>query len=737
MADRFERLFELPNNLYSEGSPVIVTAGALLKDTQTGSVLVQLKYQSVSSAPIKALRTDIVAYDITGGEIQGKKNYQYLDLNILNGQTFGSNKAIVMPDVTTRSFSIGSLSVVLSDGSTQSVPLPLTELPTGITLHQKLGNAELVKQYCLTTNSQASQVPCESLNLWKCACGEWNRENSCTRCRLSKHKVFSSYDLDVLATNMKERLAAEQEAQRKVAEQQAAEEKRRKATNKKIAIFSALFATIAAVVLVFSCWLYPDIIAPSKAYNEADALFNEGKYDEAASAFQALGDYKDSSQRLEDVIRCMMDDIYEYGLQLMQQQDYEVAIEQFELLDGYKDAETKIEEATIGILDLKYSNAEKLLADGQYEQAIDVFLEIINYGDVVTDYRDSMAKIEEAENGILANKYSAAEDLYNNGEKIAAALSFAELDDYSDAKARSFVIWGEITQRDTIAAHEYNSVAVKSDGTVVATGANWDGECDVYDWNNVVAVSMGDRHTIGLKSDGTVVATGYDDDRLYVGGWHDIVAISAGYAHSVGLMSDGTVVATGENWDDQCEVDDWSDIIAISAGEVHTVGLKSDGTVVATDISSFADGNWGQCEVSDWKDIVAICAGDNHTVGLKADGTVVAVGLDWTFAGVEEWTDIIAISASGQHTFGLKSDGTVLRVGRTVHDYGSYDVSGWRDIVAIHTSQNHTLGLKSNGTVVAIGNGEQGQCDVSSWNNILLPTKKSLILVQLLMKSKV
>jgi alpha-tubulin suppressor-like RCC1 family protein len=65
-------------------------------------------------------------------------------------------------------------------------------------------------------------------------------------------------------------------------------------------------------------------------------------------------------------------------------------------------------------------------------------------------------------------------------------------------------------------------------------------------------------------------------------------------------MSDGTVVATGENWDDQCEVDDWSDIIAISAGEVHTVGLKSDGTVVATDISSFADGNWGQCEVSDW-----------------------------------------------------------------------------------------------------------------------------------------
>ena len=75
MADRFERLFELPHNLYSYGSPVIVSAGALLKDTQTGSVVVQLKYQSVSAVPIKALRIDIVAYDVAGGEIQCKKNF--------------------------------------------------------------------------------------------------------------------------------------------------------------------------------------------------------------------------------------------------------------------------------------------------------------------------------------------------------------------------------------------------------------------------------------------------------------------------------------------------------------------------------------------------------------------------------------------------------------------------------------------------------------------------------------
>ena len=46
MAERFEKLFELPNNLYSSGSPVIVVAGALLKDTETGRIIVQLKYHS-------------------------------------------------------------------------------------------------------------------------------------------------------------------------------------------------------------------------------------------------------------------------------------------------------------------------------------------------------------------------------------------------------------------------------------------------------------------------------------------------------------------------------------------------------------------------------------------------------------------------------------------------------------------------------------------------------------------
>ena len=47
-------------------------------------------------------------------------------------------------------------------------------------------------------------------------------------------------------------------------------------------------------------------------------------------------------------------------------------------------------------------------------------------------------------------------------------------------------------------------------GKIVATGKNDDGQCNVSDWKDIIAVSAGSYHTVGLKVDGTVVATGYN-----------------------------------------------------------------------------------------------------------------------------------------------------------------------------------------------------------------------------------
>ncbi|MCJ7669488.1 MAG: hypothetical protein MUO61_03090, partial [Dehalococcoidia bacterium] len=80
-------------------------------------------------------------------------------------------------------------------------------------------------------------------------------------------------------------------------------------------------------------------------------------------------------------------------------------------------------------------------------------------------------------------------------------------------------------------------------------------------------VAAGSDHTVGLKSDGTVVAVGYIySGQCEVGNWTGITQVAAGEAHTVGLKSDGTVVAVGNNYHGQCAVSNWTDITQVAAG---------------------------------------------------------------------------------------------------------------------------------------------------------------------------
>lgn len=57
----------------------------------------------------------------------------------------------------------------------------------------------------------------------------------------------------------------------------------------------------------------------------------------------------------------------------------------------------------------------------------------------------------------------------------------------------------------------------------MAVGSDYNGECDVSDWKDIVGISAGKYHTVGLKSDGTVVAVGENDDgQCNVSKWENI-----------------------------------------------------------------------------------------------------------------------------------------------------------------------------------------------------------------------
>lgn len=351
-----------------------------------------------------------------------------------------------------------------------------------------------------------------------------------------------------------------------------------------------------------------------------------------------------------------------------------------------------------------YQNAEALLAAQDYDGAIAAFEKAENY--------------EDAKERVKQTRYAQAEFLLENGETARAAIAFGKAGDYSDSRERSFALWNTVAVRETVSAAYYHVVGVKNDGTVVATGSNNNGECDVGEWTDIVAVSASGSSsgsfTVGLKSDGTVIATGYNvEGQCNVKGWTDIVAISTGYDYTLGLKINGTVVVVGEP-PYGFSVGDWKDIVSVSAGGSHAVGLKADGAVVAT------GSNYGNsCNVDEWTDIVAISVGD-ITLGVKADGTAVAVGYNNSNqCNVDEWTDIVAVSTASNYSVGLKSDGRVVVVGN--NSFNQTNASSWRNIVAVSAGIRNFVGLKSNGTVVLIREKYFNECDVSGWSDIKLP----------------
>src|SRR5712664_4071975 len=87
-----------------------------------------------------------------------------------------------------------------------------------------------------------------------------------------------------------------------------------------------------------------------------------------------------------------------------------------------------------------------------------------------------------------------------------------------------------------IAAGWKHSLALKSDGRVVAWGDNSSGQSTVpANLTGVIAIAAGGSHSLALKSNGTVVAWGdnYFGERTVPTNLTEVIAIAAGYYHNL------------------------------------------------------------------------------------------------------------------------------------------------------------------------------------------------------------
>jgi len=258
MADRFEKLYEQGKRLYKTESPVVIEAGALLKDTVSEEILIQLNFHSVSDKKIKALKVIISVFDVMGNKKESKVEYQYLDLQISNGDYFGSKKAIMLSDKSIRSFEIESYSVVFDDDSIwESGELDdIKEMPIPKHLSEFFGDAEQIEQYSIETTRFAKNIPEQYEELWCCTCGELNRTELCTKCNVHKGLVFEKLDKEAIIHSLESRLERE-----KIERAQIAEEERKKAEEiekakiikqKQIKKYGIIAGIIAVIILILS-----------------------------------------------------------------------------------------------------------------------------------------------------------------------------------------------------------------------------------------------------------------------------------------------------------------------------------------------------------------------------------------------------------------------------------------------------------------------------------------------------
>lgn len=398
MSERFNYLFQLPPNLYAPTLPIVISAGALLKDNLTGTILAQLKFQNLSNQHISALKISILPYTIEKEPLSPANNYQYRNLDVAPENFCGSDKAIVMP-APTRYFSISDIEILFNDHSTRKSAddTTFTALPKAISLETELHDIELVKQYQLETNSRAIYVPQHFDHFWRCSCGNLNCSSLCNCCHISKNELFSAYNLQALSEHALARQNNEKEAELKY---------KKKLNRFKSCLFGATI--IISAILTFKLWLLPKIIVPYTEYTKAITLYDQKQYAEARLILLRLDGYRNSDELIKDIP-------YKKAEDLLEAKQYEEAIKAFKNLGNYKDSASKI-------LKSSYEYAQELEQGENYIDALKWYTS-------AQDYSDASSHLEKIKGTI----YTSALDLYSKGDFISALSYFSAIPDYKDS----------------------------------------------------------------------------------------------------------------------------------------------------------------------------------------------------------------------------------------------------------------------------------------------------------------
>lgn len=442
MVERYNKLFSLESDLFTSGSPILIAAGALLKDNQNGRIIAQLKFKSISPKRIKAVKVSILPLDTAGRHLGEAFAHDYLDLSIDRDSVFGQKEPIVMPDPSTRAFSAALTEVCFDDNSVwTSGETEWTSLPQPV----KFDDPEMLRQSKIQFGEKAENLPLRAESVWICSCGAINDQSE-NHCHICGNKLADMIAVDIKSLEaLKDKRLAEEaaEAKRRREEQKAAEERRKKdmeeaaeARKKKTKKLLSIILPAAAVVitaLVLTFTVFIPAAKNSKAverYDQAKALYEAGKYDEAIAAFEETNGYKDSVERIAECKEFLSLDMqYNYAMQLFSEENYAEAHDTFIMLDGYKDSNERVLACEDMLYGDQYNYALQLLNEENYAEASEVFM-------TLNGYKDSDKRIADCADLLYSDQYNHALQLVNDENYAEAYNIFMTLNGYKDSNER-------------------------------------------------------------------------------------------------------------------------------------------------------------------------------------------------------------------------------------------------------------------------------------------------------------
>ena len=344
----------------------------------------------------------------------------------------------------------------------------------------------------------------------------------------------------------------------------------------------------------------------------------------------------------------------------------------------------------------------------------------------------------------LANGYSLA--LAANGN-IYGWGTTALLGNLSPESTQTAIELPSLTSVTAAASGWQHALAVRSDGTVWAWGANASGQLgngsaadstapvQVPGLAGASAVAGGASHSLAVAANGSLYAWGSNasgqlgnDDTtgatqsspVLLSASGTFVSVSAGTSHSLAVDSSGNAWAWGANWYGQLGASGlvqyapaqvvWTApapiVSAVSAGDSHSLAVDSSGNVWA----------WGANYSGQ--------LGNGDTTGAQQYSPVAVSGL----------TNVIGVSAGMYHSLAVDGAGAVWAWGGNgsgqingaasgATQYAPVQVPGLSNMVAVAAGQDYSLAIKSDGTVWVWGGNENGQFGNGTTTGSLIPVQ--------------